>query len=63
MIECAMTTPMIPTREPPFGKWRPNTTFDFDVFAADEEPEVLLAVLPFLAVALATCTDEEQCQR
>ena len=51
---------MIPTREPPFGKWSPNAAFDFDVFAADEEPEVLLGVLPTLvAVALATCTDEK----
>jgi hypothetical protein len=37
--------------------------FDFDVFVADEEPEVLLAEVPLVAVALATCGDKEQCQR
>ena len=62
MNECAMTTPMIPTREPPFGKWSPNAAFDFDAFATDEGPEVLLAVPPLLAVTLGPCTDGEQCQ-
>jgi len=52
-----MMTPMIPTKEPPFGKLSPIAAFDFDVFDAVEEPEVLLAEVPLVAVALAT--DEE----
>lgn len=47
-------TPMIPTKVPRFGKWSPIAAFDFDVFDAVEEPEVLLAEVPVVAVALAT---------
>jgi len=50
-----MMTPMIPTKEPPVGKWSPIAAFDFDVFDA-LEPEVLLAEAP---VAVALVTDEE----
>jgi len=56
-MNAPMMTPMIPTKDPPFGKWSPIAAFDFDVFDADEEPEVLLAEVPLVAVALAT--DEE----
>jgi hypothetical protein len=59
-MNAPMMTPMIPTKELPFGKWSPIAAFDFDVFAADEEPEVLLAEVPLVAVALATCGDKEQ---
>ena len=58
-----MMTPMIPTKEPPFGSWSPIAAFDFDVFDAVEEPEVLLPELPLVAVALATCRDKERRQR
>jgi hypothetical protein len=61
-MNAPMTTPMIPTKEPPFGKWSPIAAFDFDVFDAVEEPEVLLAEPPLVAVALATCGDKVQCQ-
>jgi hypothetical protein len=54
-MDAPMMTPMIPTKVPPFGKWSPIAAFDFDVFDAVEEPEVLLAEVPLVAVALATC--------
>ena len=60
-MNAPMMTPMIPTKEPPFGKLSPIAAFDFDVFDA-EEPEVLLA-LSLVAVALDTCGGKEQCQR
>jgi hypothetical protein len=62
-MSAPMMIPMIPTKEPPFGKLSPIAAFDFDVFDAVEEPEVLLAEVPLVAVALATCGDKEQCQR
>jgi len=56
-MNAPMMTPMIPTKEPPFGKWSPIAAFDFDVLDA-LEPEVLLAEAPLVAVALATCGDK-----
>jgi hypothetical protein len=62
-MNAPMMTPTIPTKAPPFGKRSPIAAFDFDVFDAVEEPEVLLAEPPLVAVALATCEDKERCQR
>jgi len=58
-MNAPMTTPMIPTKEPPFGKWSPIASFD--VFDGVEEPEVLLAAAPLVAVALVTCGVKGQC--
>jgi hypothetical protein len=62
-MDAPMMTPTIPTKVPPFGKRSPTAAFGFDVFDAVEEPEVLLAEVPLVAVALDTCGDKEQCQR
>jgi hypothetical protein len=51
-----MTTPIIPTKEPPFGKWSPIAAFGFDVLVA--VAALLLAELPLVAVALATCGEK-----
>jgi hypothetical protein len=54
---------MIVTKVSTFGKRSPIAAFDFEVFDALEEPEVLLPVLPGLPVALVTCGDKEQSRR
>ena len=60
--------PIIPTIEPPLGRWSARAEFDFefdfDVFAAVEPEVVLLTELLVALVILAACgEDQERHQR
>jgi hypothetical protein len=54
--------PIIPTIEPPLGRWSARAEFDFDVFAALEPVPDLLTELLLLAelVIVDACGEDQE---